>query len=309
MDLIINRRARKLARQPRLVSDLAESARGRANVYVTQTAGELGEAAAEIAARGTDLVLLAGGDGTLMAGVTALNRAFSGALPAISPIPAGTAATISRNWDIVGSPVGCVERMFSRSRRLALRPSLRIREHGPSGTEERIGFIVGTGLVARFFRHYYARGAPGYSGSARLVARIFAESFVSGPLAADVLTPLPCRLIVDGSLCGPEAWSLICCSVIRNLGIHMLVNYRAAEDPSRPHLVATPMAPHQLGPRAPWVLAGRPIGGPDHVDRLAEHFTIAFVDGPGPYVLDGELLSASSVEVSAGPVLTVATPM
>lgn len=309
IDLIINRRARMLDEQPALAGSLAALARGRARVHTTESPGELTEVARTLAACGTDLVLLAGGDGSLMAGVTALHEAFGDELPAISPIPAGTAGTIARNWGIAGAPAACLERVLERPRRRVLRPSLRVAERHAQQTVERIGFIIGTGLVARFFRVYYARGAPGYRGSAQLVARIFAESFVGGRLAREVLDPLPCELIVDGVRRAPDAWSLICCSVVRDLGIHMLVNYRAGEDARRPHLVATPMAPHQLGPRAPRVLRGLPIGGREHVDVLASEFTIAFPKGEtGPYVLDGELYAAPSVDVSAGPLLVVATP-
>ena len=67
------------------------------------------------------------------------------------------------------------------------------------------------------------------------------------------------------------------------------------------------MTPAQLGPRAPLVLAGRPLGGPHHVDELVERFDIRF-ESEGHYVLDGELLEADRVEVTAGPQLAIATP-
>ncbi len=309
IDVVINLRARMLRQRPTLIDELSALTRRRALVHVTQTPAELAEVARELARRGTDLVLLAGGDGSLMAGVSALHEAFQGELPTISPIPAGTAGTIARNWGIAGSPQRCLDRILSGTRRRVPHPSLRVVGHRASAAEARIGFIVGTGLVARFFRLYYDRGAPGYRGSAWLVARIFAESFVGGPLAREVLEPLPCELVVDGAAEPPRAWSLVCCSVVRDLGIHMLVNHRAGEDPRRPHLVATPMVPRELGPRAPRVLTGRPIGGPGHVDRLVERFAVRFPTGfEGPYVLDGELLSAHDIVVTAGPLVPLALP-
>ena len=51
------------------------------------------------------------------------------------------------------------------------RPTLRVRGvTDSSASEERIGFIFGTGLVANFFDVYYAEGAGGYAGAARIVA-------------------------------------------------------------------------------------------------------------------------------------------
>jgi len=310
IDLIVNPHARMYVRDAALLTRMREVASGRCQFHVTHSVAELDKLAAELARRGTDLVLLSGGDGSLMAGATALMDAFGGnALPAIAPIPGGTAGTVARNWRLSGKPTRCLQRMLAGPRLLSRRPSLLLESRdGEQPPKRRVGFIVGTGLVANFFRLYYAQDAPGYSGSAKLVARIFVESFVGGAMARQVLKPLPCTLEVDGRSLEPSAWSLICAAVVPNLGIHMLVTHRGGEDPQRPHLVATPLPPSQLGPRAPFVLAGKRIGGAGSVDRLVASFTIRFPSS-GPYVLDGELLEASEVRVSAGPLLMVATPV
>jgi hypothetical protein len=99
---------------------------------------------------------------------------------------------------------------------------------------------------------------------------------------------------------------LVCAAVVRNLGIHMLVNHRAAEDPDRPHLVASPLSARRLGPLAPWVLAGRALPGANNVDALVGEVEVRF-PGAGPYVLDGELLRADRIVVCAGPRLAVVT--
>jgi hypothetical protein len=201
-----------------------------------------------------------------------------------------------------------LERLLSRHHRFSRRPTLRVRAEDERAGEpvERIGFIVGTGLVAKFFELYYERGAPGYAGSARMVARIFAESFVGGAFARRVLDPLPCTLELDGRELEPHAWSLVCAAVVRNLGIHMLVNHRAAADPDRPHVVASPLSARGLGPLAPWVLTGRPLPGACNVDALVRELVVRFPT-VGPYVLDGELLRASRIVVRAGPRLFVVT--
>jgi hypothetical protein len=66
------------------------------------------------------------------------------------------------------------------------------------------------------------------------------------------------------------------------------------------------MPPSQLGPRAPLVLAGKPLGGAHNVDQLVRSFTVRF-PGRGAFVLDGELLEASELNVEAGPRLKVVT--
>ncbi len=322
VDVIVNTTARRFAARPGLVERLhrvghdGEPGRGSPNpsghgvrVHDTGSLRALDEAAASIAAAGTDLVVLSGGDGTFMAGVTALCRAFGEEkLPRLALIPGGTVATVARNWGMRGEPPALLARILQDRSRLRFTPRPTLRVTGTTGTavEERIGFIFGTGLVASFFDVYYAEGARGYAGAARIVARIFVESFWGGPLARRVLDPMPCAIEVEDRKLGPEAWSLVCAAVVRDLGIHMLVTYRAGEDLQRPHLVASPLASGQLGPRAPLVLAGRSIGGRGHFDDLVRDFVVRFPGEAGPYVLDGDVLHAREVRVSAGPVILVA---
>jgi diacylglycerol kinase family enzyme len=310
IDLVVNTTARLHQRKPAVLAEIQRLAAGVATVTPTRSFAELDEAARGIAARGSDLVILSGGDGTFMAGVTALTRAFGKAqLPKIALLPGGTVATVARNFGMRGELGALLRRILDQraSLRTLRRPTLRVQGTRGEVVEERIGFIFGTGLVANFFELYYADGAPGYGGAAKIVARIFAESFYGGPTARKVLDPLPCTIEVEGRALEPRAWSLVCCAVVRDLGIHMIVNHRAAEDAQRPHLVASPLSSGALGPRAPLVLAGKRIGGKGHFDDLVRDFTLRFPGEPGPYVLDGDMLRASEIRVSAGPTLDVVT--
>lgn len=305
MDVIINTAARRFRTEPGLLEDLRGVARDSARFYLTESLADLDRVAHDLATRGSDLVVLAGGDGTFMSGVTALTRAFGGQnLPKVALFPGGTVATVARNFGMRGSPQELFARLLAGPDSLVFcdRPTLRVvGDDGP----ERVGFIFGTGLVASFFDVYYAAGGQGYAGAARIVARVFAESFIGGAYAKRVLSPLPCTLEVEGERLAPEAWSLIVAAVVPDLGIHMRVTYRAGEDPERPHLVASCLGPSSLGPRMPLVLAGKRIGGAGHVDQLARSFAVHFGDRPGPYVLDGEILHAQTVRVSAGPVVKI----
>ncbi|MFO0757260.1 MAG: diacylglycerol kinase family protein [Byssovorax sp.] len=310
LDVIVNTRARRVLARPSILGEVTARVRGHGEVFPTGDLGALTEAARAIAARGSDLVVLAGGDGSFMAGVTALAHAFGDRpLPRIALLPGGTVATVARNFGVRGELVPLLGRLIDARHALVTRrrPTLRALATTGSAREERIGFIFGTGLVAKFFEVYYEAGAQGYAGAAKIVARVFAESFYGGAYARRVLDPLPCSIEVDGRLLAPRSFSLVCCAVVRDLGIHMLVNHRAAEDPLRPHLVASPLPAHSLGPRAPLVLAGRSIGGPGHFDDLVSVFTVRFPRGAGPYVLDGDMLRAERVTVTAGPVLDVVT--
>jgi hypothetical protein len=90
----------------------------------------------------------------------------------------------------------------------------------------------------------------------------------------------------------------------------MRVTHRGGEDPRRPHVVVSGLPPRALGPRMPRVLRGVPIGAhPEpHFDDLAHELVVSFPDGPGPFVIDGDLRVAKRVAVTAGPVLRVLRP-
>jgi diacylglycerol kinase family enzyme len=311
IDVVVNTTARLYKSSPARLERARRACEGAADLHLTGSLPDLAAACSAIASRGSDLVILSGGDGSFMAGVTALERAFGkGArLPRIALLPGGTVATIARNWGFAGNPEAHLADLLERRGELQTtqRPSLRVTSKLGSDQTERIGFIFGTGLVAKFFEVYYAEGAGGYAGSARIFARVFAGSFVGTAYARRVLDPLPCSLEVDGRRLDPEAWSLVCAAVVRDLGLRMRVTYRAGEDLRRPHLVASPLPPHKLGPRAPLVLAGKRIGGRGHFDDLIGELTVRF-PGEGPFVLDGDMLRAEEVCVTAGPPLEVVLP-
>lgn len=318
---IVNRRARRLTSETsaRALLDVLRARRPGVRVVETRTMADLDEAADELAREVPDAIILAGGDGSYMAGVTALTRAFAAAgrgtdaMPSIALAPGGTVSTVARNWGFKGGGLfsgggdaaryaaRLVEAVASGRADARPRPTLRVVDDSAS----RVGFIVGAGLVSRFFEVYDEDGARGYGGAAKIVGRIFAGSFAHGRLARRVLTPVPCTLEVDGITADFDAASLICASVVKNLGIGMRLLYRAGERTDRFHIVASALGPSRLGPQLPLVLAGRPLLGRARVDTLAEHVTLRFPERDGAYVLDGELVRAEHVTIGAGPVLRI----
>jgi len=304
VDVIVNRCAHHLVGEDGTRGSLLRAARGRATVHETRSLEELGSVARALAERGTDAVILAGGDGSYMAGTTALVAAFGDSLPRVAFAPGGTVSTVARNWGFRGREARyatrIVEAIAEGNAHLTRRPTLRVRDDDGG---DRVGFIFGAGLVASFFDAYYAGGALGYGAAASIVARVFAGSFYGGALASRVLARTPAALAVDRRTVTPRAFSLVAASVVRDLGLHMRVLYRAGERADRFHLVASPLPARALGPQLPRVLLGRRLKGEGHVDALAEEAELTFDGGRGSYVLDGDVFSTSRVRVSAGPVL------
>lgn len=311
--IVANLTARGLRGAPRPAA-LRDAARGRATLHETTSVSALGPLFERILASDCSFLVLAGGDGTFMSGATALFHAQRSAgrksLPTIGLLPLGTVGTIARNFGPRQPVDELLEAWLSAPERARVvpRPSLLVRSTLGVDVAERVGFIVGTGLVAQFFDEYEARGAGGTLLAGRIVARVFAQSFRGGPLAAKILTPMPCELTIDGERQPNRAVSLLLASVVRDLGLSMKVCYRAGEAPDRFHLVASSLPPTQLGPRAPLVMLGQRIGGHEHIDTLASRAELGFTQGEGRFVLDGDLFRAERFTIEAGPILPIIGP-
>ncbi len=326
IDLVLNRRARNLGDDSPIRRALLEAARDvGVCVHETSTIDELSEAARVIAGRGESScgprrgeaasvpsrVVLAGGDGSYMAGVTALVRAFGdSAIPPLAFAPGGTVGTTARNWSRTKKwdareADSIVRAAATNTSDGVPRPTLRVTDDRGG---DRVGFIFGAGLVANFFDEYYAAPRQGYAGAARIVARIFAQSFVGGDLARRVLEPVGAALTIDGDEATARAWSLVLASVVRDVGLHMRVTPHAGEALDAFHAVASPLGPRGLGPQMPLVLAGKKLLGRGHVDApRARDLTLRFTDSArAAYVLDGDVIHASEVRVRVGPVIRVA---
>jgi diacylglycerol kinase family enzyme len=236
--------------------------------------------------------------------VTALFHAAARASTVIPPLafaPGGTVSTTARNWGLRGPldryASALVAAVAGERAKRDARASLRVTDDEDG---DRVGFIWGAGLVARFFDAYYASPHAGYVGAARIVARIFVGSPFGGVLARRVLTPVPCEVFIDGEQQSARGYSLMASSVVRDLGLRMQVLYRASEDPERVHFVASPLGAPLLGPQMPLVLLGKRLRGAGHVDALAREALVRFAERD-TYVLDGDVHAAREVTVRAGP--------
>ncbi|MGE0325182.1 MAG: diacylglycerol kinase family protein [Polyangiaceae bacterium] len=307
--LILNPNAARLRKDPALLQRLTALAHGRARVFVTETLAELSRVVQALSRENVERLVLCGGDGTFMEGVSALGRAGR-LMPqqakrrvTLAFLPAGTVATVAHAFEQPKDPIRGLELALRPEAEFVARPSLAVTSSRGEELRERVGFIFGTGLVARFFKRYYLDGGEGLPTAARIVARTLAGSFREDAYSRSVLEPLPCRIAVDAGPLEAQAFSLVLCSVIRDVGLGMQVCYRAGEDWQRPHVVASSLGPRQLGPQVHRVLRGKPLRGRGGFDGLTSQLLLQFPGGNGPWVLDGDLLEAERIQVQAGPEL------
>jgi len=301
VDLIINCQARRLGTQSPVREALVRAAaRGGARVHETRSLHELDDVVRAIAARGSDAVVLAGGDGSHMGGLSALARALGGALPPIALAPGGTVCTVARNLGVGGRTPAWAERIVRAAcagGRAEEHATLRV--HDDRGGD-RVGFIFGAGLVAKFFHEYDGGKTQGVLRAAGIAGRVFAGSLVGSELSRRVLEPTACTLEVDGERHGARAWSLVLASVVPDLGLHMRATYRAGEARGTFHVVASGLPPRELAFQAPRALAGLPLRGEPRLDAVARSMRLTFHES-ATYVLDGDVLGALEVRVEVGP--------
>jgi diacylglycerol kinase family enzyme len=306
----VNPNAGGFRRDPSLIGRLRAEVGYSSDVLITQNDGDLARAARAALGVPRRAIVLCGGDGTYLSGVTALVRAAEGKpLPPLVLARGGTVSIVARNWGGRESLLETARRVTTRpdSLRVTPRPTLAVVDDDPqSDGAKRVGFTFGTGLVARFFEEYERLGADGNRTALGIVLRTFAASLTGGAYSKRILAPLPCTIAVDGTALAPDAYSLVVSSVLRDVGLHMLVTHRGGEDPRRPHLVASPLSPSKLGPQWPRVALGKPLRGRDNFDGLVGTFTVDFGGARGRYILDGDAFPATKVTVTAGPVIPVA---
>lgn len=296
--LLVNARARHVARDPGLAGRLRRAVGDLGVVLVTSRPDEVQGALATAGPLDDAVVAVCGGDGTGVFALSAL-RGLSGerALPPVALLPAGTVNTIAKSLGAHGRPEQVLGALVERVRR---GQALSARQHTTIVANDRVGFIFGAGLVSNFFALYNDTGTAGRLWAAAQIGRIFVGSFVGSRFAARIIDPVPARLVVDGAPCPLSRVSLLLASTLTDVGLGLKVTYRAGEAPDAFHVVGTDLPPRRLGPQLPRVLAGRRLRAEPLLDALARDVLLELPEGSSS-LLDGELFPGASVRLQVGP--------
>ena len=296
--VIVNARARHVARSPGLADRLRRIVGERGSVVVTQDAEDVPGALAEAGPLQECVVALCGGDGAGMFGLSAL-RALGGeaTMPRVSLLPAGTVNTVARSLGVRGGPEAALRSLV---RRLDAGLPLRTHAHATLAANEQVGFIFGAGLVSSFFALYNDNAAAGRLWAAAQIGRIFVGSFVGASFARRIMAPVPARLTVDGVPHPLDRVTLLLASTLVDVGLGLKVTYRAAESTGGFHIVGTDLPAGRLGPQLPRVLLGRPLQAARLLDAVAHEVVLELPPGAS-YLLDGELFRAESIRLRPGP--------
>ena len=302
--VVLNPHALGVKRNPGLAQRLRNTLGDAGEIVITHTPDQLAAAARRFATDGVELVAACGGDGTNLATLTELVRAYGAQrLPTFAILRGGTVNTIARNLGLSGRPDRMLARLVAGAR------AGRLPTVGQDLLEVNglYGFLFASLMGARFLEAYYQGSRPGVASAALLTARTLASSLVQGRLARWLFAPVMVTLTVDGEALPPTPYRLLVASVVPDVGMGMRVTGRAGSEPRRFHLIASGLSTTAMALQIHHVLRGRPLHGTPHLDRLAARVHIRFAQ-PHSYTLDGDLFRADTVEIVTGPHVRIARP-
>ena len=303
--VVINPNALGVRRRRGLRSRLEALVGRRGEVVETQTPAELSSVLARFRAAGVQLVAICGGDGTNLATITELVRAWGPRLPTIAILRGGTVNTIAQNLGIHGEPDQVLERVI---RHLDAGEEVPSRGQDLLAVNGLYGFLFAALMGARFLEAYYGGIRPGPAWAGVLAARTIASSLWKGPFSRWLFAPVDLDLEVDGrrpaEVTRPR---LIVASTVPDVGIGMRVAWQAGHQPGRFNLIASELSTTSMALQVHRVVGGRPLHGGPHLDVLAQRARLRFRE-PEAYTFDGELFRGSDIEISVGPRLWIARP-
>ena len=303
--IVINRHAGCLRREPRLVARLRSQASGRAQLYMTESASELGSVAREIARSDVRCVGIVGGDGTASSTLTSLWQTYgTRALPRIAFLRGGTMNTVASSIGISERPTGEL-----LSRMLA---SLRA-ESSPVHTRpvmivgDQLGFLFGTGVWYGYLAETYAAGHPTRISNVAVLARLLASAAVGGATYRRVLQRDALSVRFDGGQWETRPYLAIAASTVAHAGFGFAPFHRALGVSDRFQLLAIKSGPRGLMRDFPRLRLGRGLRDSTAHDTLTTWAELRPAQGRSfGYSVDGEITTATeSLRIALGPTLEI----
>lgn len=280
--------------------------------HAARTPGEVGAVLSGLLARGLELLVVSGGDGTVKNVLTALLPRTGGATPPLlALLPSGTANMIAGDVGLPGPRAGALRRLQAwaadpgRPPALVHRPVLRVQ--AGSGSEPACGMFFGAGAIHHATRYCLSRLHPrGIRG--RLAPALTLVRYLAAAAAGWTPPAQPLAISVDGGPAETAERLLLLATTLDHLLWGLRPFWGAGAAPLRLTTVAA--RPRSLLRALPGLLRGRPGrfgAGDGYASRNAGEVRLWF-DGGG--TLDGEVLEADRrrgpvVLTAAGPVAFV----
>ena len=301
LGVIANARAGRVRRYPGTIRRLRDAA-GEKAVFATAAPEELRAALSALRARGTDTLVIVGGDGSFTGTLTPLLREWpADALPAIALTRGGTVNTIARSLGSPGPPERVVRRLLRGGPRVVRRRALV--EACAEGGAPHHGMIFVNGGGERWLELYHHESSRGVPGALAVIARIAGSVLTGGELARRVFAPFRAELVVDGAAQPARDYTLMAAAGIPDIGLGFAPFHTAGSDPTLIHLTVTAADAGALLRELPALRIGRERAGSQLLHFALREARILTRE-PVPWSLDAESFPpARSLQLAAGPAL------
>lgn len=216
--VVVNRHARKPARDAKLIAQLREVLGDRGEVTAPADLDALRDDALRARQQGVDAVAVVGGDGTAYRVATAvLLHAWSdappGALPALALLGGGTMNTIAKG---LGLRPGAPPRVL----RDLLAGRFRVVERAPLIVDEaHAGWLFGIGITPRFIEAYEGGGTPSPTRAALTLGRAVVSVATGGPFADRFFERIPATLTAEGQPSQEGGWLILMAGAAPSVGL------------------------------------------------------------------------------------------
>lgn len=316
--VIVNPHSRRNrgARSP--VDELERIVGRQGSVYRCGDPESLASAAEELASCDLAAVAISGGDGTNSMVLTALRAVWGDRpLPPLAMLRGGTMNTVANGLGIPkGKPASLLARLVADvdAGRPLTTTTRRAMEIGGVDADtspprpRRLGFLFGLGVIHGFLDEYYRRGRP-YPTPVTAVETLgvaIGSAMVGGPTIRRISERLRASLVVDGEAIEAREFLAIGAGTSPALGLGFRPFHYAQEGAEGFHLLAITCSAPRLAANLPRLHASRGIAPGDGFDRLARELLITTEDAEIPYMVDGDLATATSpLRVALGPEVRV----
>lgn len=297
--LLVNPRA---GRGRALLPELVRRFTGLGPVVVTGSERDLVPQLRALRDRGTDMLAVCGGDGTVHAAVGAARRVWgSNHLPRFLLLHGGTMGLVHRELALPDA-LSSVDALAAARRSGSQVPEIEVPMLEIDG---RAAFNLGLGMFVGIARQVGSR--PDQRAVARFAAHLVASATVGGRLAQKALAPWDGAIVCDG-----EAWRAGSMLGAYISALDRLWHFRGFSSVHRPpghyRALMVENAPMKdILRELPWFTAGRPV---TLASVIAAKRVMLTAPRSYEYVADGEIYRAAAGDllITPGPRLPVALP-
>lgn len=268
----------------------------------TDTAGAVPEALADLARQGIDLLVVNGGDGTLVQVLTELleERPFGEPLPLVAPLRGGRTNMSARDVGAQRDPVKAMAALLRAARegrlgeRIVERPVLRV-QHGRRDVV--CGMFFGAGLIHRavsLSHRVFPHGQQGVAGSTLLTGGLIAKSLLRG--ANGIVQPDKVQVLLDQEPVPDGEFTLLIASTLKRLFAGM--RPFLGDEPAPVRFTGLAPGAHRLARAVPGILRGRRAAWatPAHGYHSANAHRVVLRMDCG-FTVDGELFAPEAGRV------------